>query len=127
MKHVCDWPLVNDHKPGDTFTCECGRVWTLTRDESGECNSYWDEETPRSNRGLAAGWRRLQALSCAHAAMIGPQYGAFGRRRYVMPPEVIKENCEILGLGDEERIKARIHWYLTYYPRVFDAVSGTAL
>ncbi len=71
---------------------------------------------------LAFAWTRLQALSCAHANQIGPVYGSFGRRRYVCVPEEIKDNCEILGEGDEERIKDRCMWYLTYYPALFAAV-----
>ncbi len=70
----------------------------------------------------AFAWTRLQALSCAHAKQIGPVYGSFGKRRYVHVPEEIKENCEILGSGDEERIKNRSLWYLTYHPALFAAV-----
>jgi hypothetical protein len=69
-------------------------------------------------------WHRLQALSCAHAIQLGPQYG-FGRRRQHTPPEVIRENCEILGNGSEEEIKHRVHWYITYYPGLFEAASST--
>ncbi len=67
-------------------------------------------------------WRRLQTLSCHHAAKIGPVYGGTHRRPCVHVPEVIRENVEILGSGDEERIKARVLWYMDMHPMIFDAV-----
>ncbi len=76
---------------------------------------------------LSGCWQRLQALSCAHAAKIGPQYGLPINRRsrkpFVNVPEVIRENVEILGSCDEESIKHRIHWYITFHPDIFDACS----
>lgn len=63
-------------------------------------------------------WARLQAISCEHAARIG----RIGMRQHHVP-EVIKDNCEILGAGDEEAIKARVLWYITYHPEVFNACA----
>ncbi len=70
-------------------------------------------------------WQRLQVLSCAHSAKIGPQGGTWTRRGIInrAVPEVIRENVEILGSCDEESIKHRIHWYITFHPDIFDACS----
>lgn len=68
-------------------------------------------------------WSRLQAISCCHANQIGPRYN-FGRKS-ISVPDVIKENCEILGRGDESEIKARVLWYVQFYPAVFtDAIAA---
>ncbi len=71
----------------------------------------------------AAGWKKLQSLSAVHAAQLGVRPGGTYRHRTHTPPEVIRENCEILGRGDETEIKNRIHWYLTFHPEVFDPGS----
>lgn len=68
-------------------------------------------------------WSRLQALSCYHAADIYSKRTARYCRRGTSVPEDIAENCEILGRGDEEEIKARVLWYLDVFPKVFTAVS----
>lgn len=70
--------------------------------------------------GLAAGWKKLQALSEAHALKLRADLssGRFigGRKVGIAVPEDIQENVEILGRGDEREIKNRIHWYSMYYP-----------
>lgn len=75
---------------------------------------------------LAAGWNRLQAASIElaihlHTGNCSCHVGA-GQRRggHIHVPEDIKENCEILGRGNEEEIKARIQWIAMYYPEVFN-------
>jgi hypothetical protein len=82
----------------------------------------WPEGTAHTlTSGHAAGWRRLQRISCHHAAVIGPQRGWTVFHPCVYVPEVIRENVEILGRGTEEEIKARILWYVTFYPSIFSA------
>jgi hypothetical protein len=64
-------------------------------------------------------WLRLQHVSCAHAASIGK----VGMRQH-HPPEVIIENCDILGRGTDTDVKARLHWYATYHPQFWaDAIT----
>lgn len=69
--------------------------------------------------GHRAGWSRLQRISLHHAREIycGSPHSKNPRRIGV--PAVIRENVDILGRGTEEEIKARIMWYLTFYPEVF--------
>jgi len=81
---------------------------------------------------LRFAWNRLQKLSILHSNKLYKD-GGFGvypfynkktktYDQYVSPPEIIRDNCEILGRGNEEEIKARILWYLTFYPSIFDAI-----
>lgn len=58
-------------------------------------------------------WTRLQQTSINHALSIGPRKSW----RQHVPPQDIRDNCDILGRGSEEEIKARLLWYLTYYPQ----------
>jgi hypothetical protein len=41
--------------------------------------------------------------------------------RQIHVPEVIKANVDILGRGTEEEVKARIFWYVTFYPSIVNA------
>lgn len=75
---------------------------------------------------LAAGWNRLQAASIElaiqlHSGTCSCHAGA-GRRKggHIHVPEDVRENCKILGRGNEEEIKARIQWIAMYYPDVFN-------
>lgn len=75
-------------------------------------------------------WSRLQALSCEHANRLGkqptfPLIRSLGMRYQSghNPPMVIVENIEILTRGDDEEMKSRVHWYITFYPEVFQACS----
>ena len=75
---------------------------------------------------MATPWSRLQTLSCAHAMElwrngIATDWSRVTRR--VSVPEVIRENVEILGRGDDEEIKARVLWYITFHPGIFDQCS----
>jgi hypothetical protein len=69
--------------------------------------------------GHKAGWSRLQRVSLYHAAKLYSESVHAKNPRHVSVPEVIKENVEILGKGTEEEVKARIHWYITFYPEIF--------
>ena len=75
--------------------------------------------------GAQLAWARLQRISCHHARqMFAETYGVHQPRR-IYPPEVINENVEILGRGDEEELKHRMLWYVTFYPQVFtDAMAA---
>lgn len=81
-------------------------------------------EVRTMTQGHAAGWRRLLAVSCAHAAELAnikpSLMGGCGRlnRKQISVPEVIRGNVAILGRGTEEAIKARLMWYLTFHPAV---------
>ncbi len=72
-------------------------------------------------------WSRLQALSCAHNAKIGPQGGHWLHRtgRFVQRsvPFDIEENVKILARGDDAELKDRVHWYITFHPDIFEMVS----
>ena len=77
----------------------------------------------------AAGWVKLQNINLRLAAAIYQKSKrGYGKRdsRTNRVPEVIAETCEILGRGDEEEIKNRIHWLRTYYPDSFNEPSTTA-
>ena len=76
-------------------------------------------QEPSNTTTRQSAWMRLQCLSCIDAAQIGRQ----GIRQHY-PPGDIKENCEILGRGNEEEIKNRIHWYIAFKPSVFDPASA---
>lgn len=67
-------------------------------------------------------WRRLSAITQEHANRIGPCYIRMWPRPQISVPEAIEENCEILGSGDDERIKYRLHWYQTFHPELFASV-----
>lgn len=74
-------------------------------------------------------WTRLQALSCAHnlelwlaAGKPRPIRGSHIRRSIAVP-EPIRDNVKILGRGDEEEIKSRVLWYLTFHGGLFSRVS----
>jgi hypothetical protein len=74
-------------------------------------------------------WSRLQALSCEHNARLF----ASGQLARMTPRGVrgksinvnreIQENVDILGRGNEEEIKARVLWYVTFEPAIFDTCS----
>ncbi len=85
-----------------------------------------DATAPRGDDLVRAAWNRLQCLSCAHSALLwqkrGRQTSGYFRRS-ISVPDVIEENCRILGRGDESEIKYRVLWYLTYYPDLFDTCS----
>jgi hypothetical protein len=83
--------------------------------------------------GHQASWTRLQKISCTHAAQLwqemhkpesmGHKPNRHNPGCYV--PNVIRENVEILGKGSEEDVKARVLWYITYYPSIFtSAIQG---
>jgi hypothetical protein len=80
---------------------------------------------------MATPWNRLQALSCEHALRIyvAGRKGvpAHIRRGYCRPgtsvPGDIAENVDILGRGDDAELKARVLWYMDYFPDIFDACS----
>jgi hypothetical protein len=70
-------------------------------------------------------WRRLQHISCAHALVIGAhkssgRFDRRGRRYEIAVPEVIRENCEILGRGSDVDVKYRLLWYATYHPKLWE-------
>ena len=70
-------------------------------------------------------WNRLQCLSCAHSLNLWR--AGQTRRKYtrgVIVADDIRENVEILGRADDEEIKARVLWYLTFFPKLFDACSA---
>ena len=69
--------------------------------------------------GHRAGWSRLQRVSLYHARELycGSSHSKNPRRIGV--PAVIRENVEILGRGSEEDVKARLMWYIAFYPDVF--------
>ena len=82
--------------------------------------------------GTAKGWCRLQRVSCYHSAQLHRSSAHYlhagfhrvrGRFGSIGVPECIRENCEILGRGDEAEIKNRLWWYCVYYP---DVVNGSA-
>lgn len=77
-------------------------------------NQNWPvEEVIEIQPGMITPWQRLQATSISHANALGVKH-FMGRHT---PPEVIRENCEILGRGNDEEIKARLMWYLTFCPK----------
>lgn len=86
-------------------------------------NKYAIRNPNSSAAGSNSAWSRLQALSIEHAKKLGAQIGGSYRHRQHFPQEVIRENVEILGRGDDEEIKNRIHWYITFHPEIFDATS----
>jgi len=97
------------------------------------CGTRWKtygklEVSQIMTNGHKAGWSRLQRISCYHATKLFTESRGFNRltqRLKPIPvPEVIRENVEILGKGTEEDVKARIHWYITYYPDVFSESRG---
>lgn len=72
-------------------------------------------------------YQRLQTISQIHASRLwaAGEYGwgqlvdrKTGARGMYSVPEVIQENCAILKRGDEEEIKNRLYWYLTYHPDI---------
>lgn len=68
----------------------------------------------------ATAWRRLQYISCERANALyatGKTRRMFGRG--VIVPEEIEENVKILGRANEEEMKARLMWYLTYHSELF--------
>jgi hypothetical protein len=70
-------------------------------------------------------WNRLQCLSCAHSLSLWRSGQT--RRKYTRGVDVaedIRDNVEILGRADDEEIKARVFWYLTFHPGLFDACSA---
>jgi hypothetical protein len=69
--------------------------------------------------GHRAGWSRLQRISLHHASILPVRKCGTGYRRQIAVPEIIQDNVKILGRGTEEEIKARIMWYLEFYPSVF--------
>ena len=77
---------------------------------------------------IATTWIRLQRLSCEHALRIwidagSPQPSRYMRSRGLSVPETIQDNVKILGRANEEELKARVLWYVTFHPTVFDACS----
>jgi len=34
----------------------------------------------------------------------------------------VQDTCRILGSGDDEQIKARLHWFATFYPAIYSEV-----
>ena len=75
--------------------------------------------TIKEGTTLAAGWSRLQAASIELGIHLSkPYWTRYGWK--VSVPDDVKENCEILGRGNEEEIKARIQWIAMYYPDVFN-------
>lgn len=54
-----------------------------------------------------------------------PRPDALGRNypKQHTPPPVIVENVGILNRGDDEEIKLRVHWYITFHPAIFDTCS----
>ncbi len=71
--------------------------------------------------GHRAGWNRLQRVSLYHAATLYSDSRLSRNPRQVHVPEVIKENVDILGRGTENDVKARLMWYIAFYPNVFSA------
>ena len=82
-------------------------------------------EEPKQMTKTNSAWNRLQCLSCEHSLSLW-RSGAT-RRKYSRGVEVsedIRDNVEILGRGNDEEIKARVLWYLTFHPGLFDACSA---
>lgn len=78
-------------------------------------------------------WGQLQRLACQHSASLFrsgeggfvdmPQTGRkrnHDQRSYICIDAEHKETVKILGSGDDEKVCARIHWYLAYYPSFFN-------
>lgn len=74
-------------------------------------------------------WSRLQALSCEHnnrlyaSGVLADLTPSGVRGKSINVNFEIEENVKILGRGDDEEIKARVLWYVTFQPAVFDACS----
>ena len=92
-----------------------------------ETKKVWCPGIARLTTGAAECWCRLQRVSCYHSTQLyksSAYYLRAGVHRVgsIGVPEVIRENCDILGRGDETEIKNRLWWYCVYYP---DIVNGS--
>lgn len=80
---------------------------------------------------LSAAWNRLQCLSCEHSVRIyvARKHGASASRARAYcrtgtsVPHDIADNVDILGRGNEEEIKARVLWYVQFFPDIFNTCS----
>ena len=68
-------------------------------------------------------WVKLNCIALIHARELGPNLTyTRGRLRHT-PPAVIEEDCKILGRAIEEELEARLNWYSTNHPELFEACS----
>lgn len=73
---------------------------------------------PEMTESHAAGWVKLHHINQRIANHLGVRLSFAvkrGKRQHVVP-EVVADNCKILGIGTEEEIKDRINLMRTFYP-----------
>jgi hypothetical protein len=74
-------------------------------------------------------WARLQAMATELNARTHAKYwvghsrtrGTLSGYR-ITPSQDVSDCCEILGSGEDERVKDKLHWFATFYPEIYSGV-----